>query len=98
PPRLTLSPYTTLFRSQLHGHEPAEGTRWVRERVRIVIKGFVAGDPTLERADDFGVDAILIDSHAPGSGEVFDWSLAEGAPIGRRDRKSTRLNSSHQII
>src|SRR5258706_2215704 len=73
-----------LRAAQLHGHEPAEGTRWVRERVRIVIKGFIAGDPTLERADDFGVDAILIDSHAPGSGEVFDWSLAEGAPIGRR--------------
>jgi phosphoribosylanthranilate isomerase len=73
-----------LRAAQLHGHEPVDGTRWVRERVRIVIKGFVAGDPTLERADDFGVDAILIDSPAPGSGEVFDWSLAEGAPIGRR--------------
>ena len=27
---------------------------------------------------------ILFDSHAPGSGQVFDWSLAEGAPTNRR--------------
>jgi phosphoribosylanthranilate isomerase len=49
-----------------------------------VIKGFPAGDPALDRADEFGADAILIDSHAPGSGEMFDWSLAEGAPVNRR--------------
>jgi phosphoribosylanthranilate isomerase len=34
--------------------------------------------------DDFGADAILLDSHAPGSGQVFDWSVAEGAPTNRR--------------
>ena len=50
----------------------------------FVIKAFAAGDPALDRADDFGADAILVDSHAPGSGEVFDWSLAEGAPLNRR--------------
>ena len=27
-----------------------------------------------------GADIILIDGAAPGSGEVFDWSLAEDAP------------------
>src|SRR5947199_242001 len=30
------------------------------------------------------VRAIVLDSHAPGSGEMFDWSLAEGAPSNRR--------------
>ena len=30
------------------------------------------------------VHAILIGSATPGSGEVFDWSLAEGAPAGRK--------------
>src|SRR5436190_12300803 len=75
---------TGLRAAQLHGLETAEQTAWVRKRVRFVIKGFAAGDPALDRADDFGADAILVDSHAPGSGEVFDWSLAEGAPVNRR--------------
>lgn len=73
-----------LRAAQLHGHETPDQTRWVRERVRFVIQGFTAGDPALDHADDYGADAILVDSAIPGSGEVFDWSLAEGAPIGRR--------------
>jgi phosphoribosylanthranilate isomerase len=73
-----------LRAAQLHGHETVESTIMVRSKVPFVIKGFPAGDPALERADDFKADAILIDSHAPGSGEMFDWSLAEGAPINRR--------------
>jgi phosphoribosylanthranilate isomerase len=73
-----------LRAAQLHGHETVEQTRLVRSKISFVIKGFPAGDPALDRADDFGADAILIDSHAPGSGEMFDWSLAEGAPINRR--------------
>ena len=75
---------TGLRAAQLHGFETADETRWIRERVRIVIKAFSAGSALLDRADDYGADAILVDSHAPGSGSVFDWSLAEGAPIGRR--------------
>jgi phosphoribosylanthranilate isomerase len=75
---------TGLRAAQLHGLETADQTTWVRKRVPFVIKGFTAGDPALDRADDFGADAILVDSHAPGSGEVFDWSLAEGAPLNRR--------------
>lgn len=73
-----------LRAAQLHGHETPEQCRWVRERVPFVIQGFAAGDPALERSDSYGADAILIDSPAPGSGEVFDWSLAEGAPSNRR--------------
>src|SRR6266576_2106210 len=29
-------------------------------------------------------DVVLVDSPEPGSGDVFDWSLAEGAPDGVR--------------
>ena len=76
--------HTGLRAAQLHGHESAESTRWVRERVPFVIKGFAAGDLTLAHAASFGADAILIDSPVPGSGEVFDWSLAEGRPDGVR--------------
>lgn len=69
---------------QLHGHEtPADAER-VRPYCQALIVAFPAGDPGLAHVDDYGADAILLDSHAPGSGEVFDWSLAEGAPTNRR--------------
>lgn len=73
-----------LRAAQLHGRESAETTRWVRERVPFVIKAFPAGDPALERAASYGADAVLIDSPEPGSGDVFDWTLAEGRPDGLR--------------
>lgn len=69
-----------LRAAQLHGDETPADARWVRERLPFVIKAFTAGDPRLERVADYGVDAILLDSPVPGSGQVFDWSLAEGAP------------------
>src|SRR5437763_13916100 len=67
PPRSTLFPYTTLFRSHRH-HGPgrATGRHRVSERLR-------------------GPDAT---HRAP--------VLAHGA--WHRDRKSTRLNSSHRCI
>lgn len=70
--------------AQLHGHESAEQASYVRERVPLLIQAFSAGDPGLDRAYEYPADAFLIDSPTPGSGEVFDWSLAEGAPQGRR--------------
>lgn len=73
-----------LDAAQLHGHETPEQARFVRSRVPFVIQAFPAGDPGLDHVDEYGVDAVLIDSAAPGSGEVFDWALAEGAPSGRR--------------
>lgn len=71
-----------LRAAQLHGHESAEDTRAIRARVPFVIKAFAAGDPALARAAEHGADAILLDSPRPGSGEVFDWSLAESLPVG----------------
>src|SRR3954471_20454377 len=73
-----------LRAAQLHGHESAETTRWIRQRVPFVIKAFAAGEAALDRAESFGADALLIDSPKPGSGEVFDWTLAEGRPDGQR--------------
>jgi phosphoribosylanthranilate isomerase len=70
--------------AQLHGHETVADTRWVAQRVPVVIKAFPAGDPALDHVDDYGASAVLIDSPVPGSGRVFDWSLAEGAPDNRR--------------
>jgi phosphoribosylanthranilate isomerase len=70
---------------QLHGHEtPAEG-RWIRQRVQFLIQAFPAGDRMLERVDEYqAADAVMIDSSSPGSGQVFDWMLAEGLPLTRR--------------
>lgn len=69
---------------QLHGHEsPAEAER-IRPFCHALIVAFPAGDPSLANVDEYGADAVLLDSHAPGSGKVFDWSLADGAPANRR--------------
>lgn len=69
-----------LRAAQLHGRESIETTRWVRERVPYVIKAFSAGDPAVERAAEFGADAVMIDTPGGGTGEVFDWTLAESRP------------------
>jgi phosphoribosylanthranilate isomerase len=76
--------HTRLRAVQLHGRETSADSHWIRQRVPLLIKAFAAGDPRLDEADDYAADAILVDSAAPGSGEVFDWSLAEGAPSNRR--------------
>lgn len=73
-----------LRAAQLHGRETPEATRAVRQRVPVVIKGLPAGDPALAHFDEFGADALLLDAPTPGSGQVFDWSLAEGMPLHRR--------------
>lgn len=68
---------------QLHGDESAAVTRRVAEQVPTVIKAFPAGHPGLDRIHEYGVDTVLVDGPRPGSGQVFDWSLAEGAPRSR---------------
>src|SRR3954447_19148076 len=75
---------TGLRAAQLHGRETPEATRFVRSRVPVVFKAFVAGDPAVARVREHGADAVLVDSPTPGSGKVFDWSLAEGVPAGLR--------------
>jgi phosphoribosylanthranilate isomerase len=70
--------------AQLHGHEsPAEAT-WVAQRVPFTIKAFGVGDRLLEKVDQYQVSAVLMDSPEPGSGQVFDWSVAERLPVGQR--------------
>lgn len=69
---------------QLHGREPVDEVRWLRERLPMVIKAFPAGDPRVARADDYGADVVLLDSPNPGSGEVFDWAMVGDLPQGQR--------------
>ncbi len=81
-----------LAAAQLHGHESVEATRYVRDRVPVVIKAFPGGDPELRNVRDYGADIVLLDSVSPGCGRVFDWSLAEDAPSGLRLMLAGGLN------
>ncbi|MEA3018589.1 MAG: phosphoribosylanthranilate isomerase [Actinomycetota bacterium] len=68
--------------AQLHGRETPDQSQWLKERIPVVIKAFVGGDPAIKNAEGYGADAVLLDSPNPGSGKVFDWRLAEDAPTG----------------
>lgn len=70
--------------AQLHGDETAAQTAKVASNLGLVIKAFGAGSRLLERAGDYPVEIVMIDNPKPGSGEVFDWSLADGAPDGKK--------------
>ena len=80
-----------LRAAQLHGHETADQARWVRERVPFLIQAFPAGAPVVAHAPDYGADVIMLDSPRPGSGQIFDWTLAE-VPDGLRLMLAGGLN------
>src|SRR3712207_8238436 len=87
PPRSTLFPYTTLFRS-LGGEVP------------VLAAGLGVGE---HHAVDELPQAVLALRGADGAAEVLRGDDVGGvdAPLGREldtDRKSTRLNSSHANI
>jgi len=73
-----------LRAAQLHGRENPEQTAYVRERVPLVIKAFAAGDARIRQASEYKADMVMLDAPSPGSGQVFDWRLAEGVPDGCR--------------
>ncbi len=68
---------------QLHGHEPPDHSQYVRERVPFLIQAFPAGSDAVTEARSYAADVVMLDAARPGSGEVFDWQLAE-APDGMR--------------
>src|SRR3712207_8810725 len=84
PPRSTLFPYTTLFRS---GLRPAPRTG---HRGRA--PGDVGPDAD-ERADGGAAELVGQVEHAQAHRDCL--SAGHGSPL---DRKSTRLNSSHANI
>lgn len=65
---------------QLHGNETPEQTAEVAADIRWVIKAFSATSAHLAKADTYGTNLILVDAPSPGSGKLFDWSLAQEAP------------------
>lgn len=64
---------------QLHGSESRDDSKFVADQVGTVIKAFVAGDPEIAHFRSYGARHYLLDGPEPGSGELFDWSLVDGA-------------------
>src|SRR3712207_7041400 len=83
PPRSTLFPYTTLFRSFDLGAVPL--LELLGELARLGV-GVLAHEPGLE---DLQVGVL---------GARLEALLAGDQQVGDLDRKSTRLNSSHANI
>lgn len=71
-----------LRAAQLHGHETPDDVAYVSSHIRTVIKAVTAGTVDALRANTFGTSMVLVDAPAPGSGKVFDWSLAGELPEG----------------
>src|SRR5688572_32566472 len=89
PPRSTLFPYTTLFRSQ----PVTEVLGWLGSKVTFALGvSLQAGSP---------LDGVLHEGVPPGQSEPVRLLLT-ARPVrldeSGADRKSTRLNSSHSQI
>ena len=70
--------------AQLHGNERAEAVAHVAAGLRWVIKAYPAGSPKVAAAGTLATDLILLDAASPGSGRMFDWTLAGEVPEGMR--------------
>src|SRR3712207_7697300 len=87
PPRSTLFPYTTLFRSSVVG-TPARTDRFLFDFRRTIAD--------LLAAEYYGT--LGAEAHASGL-TYYAEALEDHRPqLGDEDRKSTRLNSSHANI
>jgi phosphoribosylanthranilate isomerase len=92
---LSIAHQAGLGAVQLHGREPSETARWLSTRLPMVIQAFPAGDARVCQAADYQAYAILLDAPNPGSGEVFDWSLAAEVPPGQRLMIAGGLNAAN---
>src|SRR3712207_8162696 len=80
PPRSTLFPYTTLFRSLMR--RPGSGPFAAYERHEYLLPA----------------DALVSFAEALSGGDLSDFESYREVGTVARDRKSTRLNSSHANI
>src|SRR5947208_8151862 len=85
PPRSTLFPYTTLFRSEVGNFDGVVGSEHQVGGLNVAVND-VAFMAELQ-----SVAGLIQDAQGAGQRERV-------SAIQKRDRKSTRLNSSHQII
>src|SRR5256885_11175093 len=88
PPRSTLFPYTTLFRSHAAEHDVGAGHGLAR-RGRMAAVELLAPGAGLGRRAVVDRDAVARRGQVAGHGVAHD---------AQPDRKSTSLNSSHLVI
>src|SRR5258708_29447783 len=91
PPRSTLFPSTTLFRSVVGvvrrtSHDSYERIQHLVGKVEIVAADLL---------DQHSLQTVI---KAARPDEVYNLAAQSFVPTSWTDRKSTRLNSSHQII
>jgi phosphoribosylanthranilate isomerase len=84
-----------LGAAQLHGDESTADVEWVASRIPWTVKAFPVGHPGISRLGEYGAQAVLIDGPSPGSGQVFDWRLAEGVVDPNRLIVSGGLDASN---
>src|SRR5256885_15910778 len=96
PPRSTLFPYTTLFRSkrELFGEMSVEDN--------LLLGGFSRWRRGLrdqaQRMDEVFAIFPRLRERRPQMASTLSGGERQMLAIGRADRKSTRLNSSHLVI
>src|SRR5256885_8956506 len=100
PPRSTLFPYTTLFRSKVLGTAAGGGHHVITKRRLMLdysIKGIypIVPDITTTTSQSYYLKSQSTDY--PTALLDFDGNERAGLHL-RKDRKSTRLNSSHLVI
>src|SRR2546422_8460337 len=88
PPRSTLFPYTTLFRSAIYGRNEALPPREATPKAKEAATKALALDDTL--AEPHAALGFVK--------STYDWDWPGAEREFKRDRKSTRLNSSHGYI
>src|SRR2546426_6510461 len=112
PPRSTLFPYTTLFRSQFDLDPLETGFFEPRSYILDSLRVIVSGRQHVERAQDLhffeflvGVIKFRLMRERPNRDQICDGPARSRYFVKhflqlkqRRDRKSTRLNSSHLVI
>src|SRR2546421_11238601 len=94
PPRSTLFPYTTLFRSCVSLHEYSDAESMARRAIAIREQALGPNHPELEGAVKTLAQIYHLESRFAAAEPLYRRALA----ILEKDRKSTRLNSSHDQI
>ena len=69
-------------RAAARPRDAAGDTSGSPSRVPFVIKAFAAGDPAVAKGASTAPTPSSSTRRSPGSGQVFDWKLADGAPPG----------------
>src|SRR2546422_10007116 len=94
PPRSTLFPYTTLFRSSGPPQVPITAAQYVTNVTNTYSGPEYPGGPNYPP----GTAALVLAQYPPGADAQATFDLVGTHPGACRDRKSTRLNSSHGYI